>query len=121
MLLGHGGKDAVTFVAKHLHINLETLLKELDVKEAINQSYLQTDTQIGEANIMFSGTTTISALLRIEDGVKKVYTANVGDARAVLCRGGNAIRLSLDHKASDEEEINLHQDSTSSERRTPSP
>jgi protein phosphatase PTC1 len=33
-----------------------------------------------------------------------LYTANVGDARIILCRQGNALRLSYDHKGSDENE-----------------
>lgn len=33
-----------------------------------------------------------------------LYTANVGDARIILCRSGKALRLSYDHKGNDENE-----------------
>ncbi|KAI5114980.1 hypothetical protein M0805_004952, partial [Coniferiporia weirii] len=41
----------------------------------------------------------LSAQLR-----RVLYTANAGDARAVLCRGGRAVRLTYDHKGSDKQE-----------------
>ena len=38
-------------------------------------------------------------------GLRRVlYTANAGDARGVLCRGGKAVRLTYDHKGSDKQE-----------------
>ncbi|KAH0556761.1 hypothetical protein GP486_005452 [Trichoglossum hirsutum] len=36
--------------------------------------------------------------------LRVLYTANVGDARIILCRNGKALRLSYDHKGSDENE-----------------
>lgn len=48
---------------------------------------------------------TIPSKLR-EKAVRQrvLYTANVGDARVILCRNGKALRLSYDHKGSDENE-----------------
>lgn len=47
----------------------------------------------------------VESRLRSEASRQRVlYTANVGDARIVLCRNGRALRLSYDHKGSDENE-----------------
>ena len=41
---------------------------------------------------------------------KKLYIANVGDSRAVLCRHGKAFRVSFDHKPLQREERNRIRD-----------
>jgi len=104
---GHGGRRAAEFVADHLH---ENFLKEVN-KDDSNmadvwlRSYTVTDDQIGENEIQYSGTTVVTAFVRQEGSARKLYTANCGDARAVLNRGGKALRVTHDHKGSDEDEI----------------
>lgn len=102
---GHGGRGAVDFTAKTLHQNvLQLLISGVDPSEALRQAYLLTDKQMGDTQIQFSGTTSITALIRKVNGKRILYSANAGDARAVLCRNGKAERLSYDHKGNDEGE-----------------
>jgi len=104
---GHGGRGAVDFTAKTLHKNLlEELEKNPNISplEALKNSYLSTDKQMGETQIQFSGTTCITVLIRKQGEQRWLYSANAGDARAVLARDGKAFRLSYDHKGSDESE-----------------
>ena len=48
-----------------------------------------------------SGTTAIVAVIHNS----KLYVANVGDSRCVLCRAGKTVEMSKDHKPEDEIEI----------------
>ncbi|XP_012272774.1 probable protein phosphatase CG10417 [Orussus abietinus] len=48
-----------------------------------------------------SGCTAVVAVLKGKD----LYVANAGDSRCVLCRDGQALELSLDHKPEDQPEI----------------
>jgi len=102
---GHGGRGAVDFTAKALHENLLVQLEKYaeDPVEALKQAYLRTDVQIGEAQVG-AGTTAVSALIRYKGNERWLYIANAGDARGVLGRNGKAIRLSYDHKGTDEGE-----------------
>lgn len=48
-----------------------------------------------------SGCTAVVAVLKGNE----LYVANAGDSRCVLCRDGQAVELSLDHKPEDEPEM----------------
>eukprot|EP00842_Homolaphlyctis_polyrhiza_P004598 jgi/Hompol1/5139/HPOL_000844-RA len=100
--------------------NFSNLLKEqpqTPVPELLNSAFLLTDKQLSARKGMHSGCTVVVAYIRTEERSDPVnpsaaprkcrvlYTANVGDARAVLCRAGRAIRLSYDHKGSDQQEV----------------
>lgn len=105
---GHGGRATVDFVVKVLHMNLAQQLKlypEKPFSDLFTTSYLATDGQLRRQNILRSGSTSVTCVVRWVGGKKRLYTANVGDSRAVLIRrDGKAERLTIDHKASLPEE-----------------
>jgi len=53
----------------------------------------------------YQGSTAVVVLVHVgESGERTLVSANVGDSRAILCRGRKAINLTRDHKPSDERE-----------------
>ncbi|KAG0175180.1 Protein phosphatase 2C 1 [Apophysomyces sp. BC1034] len=92
--------------------------------EWCGENFHKVDEQVNEKEGKFSGCTAVVAFVQnSEDKVKSeivkeksamlnmlsqkkrvLHIGNVGDARAVLCRNGKAVRLSYDHKGSDAQE-----------------
>ncbi|KAM6562315.1 hypothetical protein CsatB_022313 [Cannabis sativa] len=100
---GHGGKKAAEFVAENLHNNVLEMMKNCDDKEeGVKAGYLKTDQDFLKQDIC-SGACCVTAV--IEEG-DEVIVSNVGDCRAVLCRGGVAEALTKDHTVEKEEERN---------------
>lgn len=112
MFDGHAGKFAAEWCRDNLASILAQELHEhpdMDVREVLNNTYMRADHQLeadSEKAGVRSGCTAVTSLLRVETQREQrqrvLYTANVGDARSVLCRNGKAIRLTYDHKGSDE-------------------
>ncbi|KAJ6406292.1 hypothetical protein OIU84_009922 [Salix udensis] len=72
----------------------------VEVERVIASAFLQTDSAFAKACsldvALASGTTALAALVV----GRLLVVANAGDCRAVLCRRGNAIDMSNDHKPS---------------------
>jgi len=117
---GHGGKEAALFCSKTLHLVLEEFLnKEGEgvfehsdkVLEIFRKTYLETDSKMKSSSVPgHHGSTSVTCLITGKGASRKLFSANAGDARAVLCRDGKAIRLTEEHKASDEVEQKRIQD-----------
>jgi serine/threonine protein phosphatase PrpC len=106
---GHGGRDTVDFVVKALHCNMERYLQldpKQDMREAFRVAYRETDSQVRRQNLLQSGTTSVTAVITQDEksGKRVLHTANAGDSRAILCRNGKGIRLTIDHKPTLDEE-----------------
>eukprot|EP00928_Gymnodinium_smaydae_P075786 TRINITY_DN58799_c0_g1_i1.p1 TRINITY_DN58799_c0_g1~~TRINITY_DN58799_c0_g1_i1.p1 ORF type:complete len:281 (+),score=64.92 TRINITY_DN58799_c0_g1_i1:127-969(+) len=101
---GHGGRQVVDFVTRELHENvLREMRKTASVPDALLQAFQATDEDMVRRNILSSGCTACVCLLQEERHGRVIYTAHLGDSRAVMARNGNATRLTsmTDHKATD--------------------
>lgn len=99
---GHGGPAAANFCHMHMEKCIMDLLPgEKDLETVLTLAFLEIDKafashaqQSADATLLTSGTTATVALLR--DGIELVV-ASVGDSRALLCRKGKPMKLTIDH------------------------
>ncbi|KAL8504301.1 hypothetical protein ACS0TY_022873 [Phlomoides rotata] len=86
---GHGGARAAEYVKQNLFSNLIRHPKFIsDTKSAIADAYSHTDSEFlkSENNQNRDAGSTASTAILVGD---RLLVANVGDSRAVICRGGN--------------------------------
>lgn len=99
---GHGGPAAADFCHTHMEKCIMDLLpKEKNLETLLTLAFLEIDKAFSsharlsaDATLLTSGTTATVALLR--DGIELVV-ASVGDSRAILCRKGKPMKLTIDH------------------------
>lgn len=100
---GHGGNKVAQYACRNLHRELKVLLSERnDVNDAIKEAFEKVNVV---ALREWSGIGCTAAILLIYKNV--IYSANVGDTRIILIENGNATRITVDHKASVEDEAKL--------------
>lgn len=103
---GHGGSEAVDFCKSRLHEELRKALNDTpDASQALTKCFLKVDDQLRLTGAVNSGTTATVVLVRREGTQKKLYSANVGDSKAVLVSSTGVQVLTYDHKGSDPAEI----------------
>jgi len=93
---GHGGNKVSRYARQRV---FPYLVERVNNGDAIYDAFKATFSQIAEeifgSNRMdYQGSTAVTVLLE-ED---LIWSANIGDSRAVLCRNGQAFDLTTDHK-----------------------
>ncbi|KAF5270861.1 hypothetical protein FQA39_LY08306 [Lamprigera yunnana] len=97
---GHAGAKVSAHCAEHLlDAIMQTEEFQEDVKKGIHNGFLELDNKMRTLPEMTSGedksgSTAVCAFV----SPRLIYVANCGDSRAVLCRGGNPVFTTQDHK-----------------------
>jgi len=95
---GHGGSFAAEYASKRLHqIFSEKLLADSSPSEAFIASYETTSEELKNQD---SGTTAVNFFIRD----KKIFTANAGDAKALVIGNTGFRQLTVDHRVENLEE-----------------
>lgn len=95
---GHAGDSAAIYCRDHLHKNIaESFHDSADICEAMRKGFELTDHDFihaAKTSHDESGSVAVSLLV----GPDAMYIASAGDCRAVLCRQGECVLLTSDHK-----------------------
>ena len=95
---GHGGQFASGYAAENMHrVFLDNLLHGATPQQAFIDSYEKISAGLSEQT---SGTTAVNIF--IKNGI--IYTANAGDARAIVIGKNQVIQLTIDHRVGNTEE-----------------
>ncbi|GAX76229.1 hypothetical protein CEUSTIGMA_g3673.t1 [Chlamydomonas eustigma] len=79
----------------------DTFIEDTLVEDALRAAFQRTDEEFAsDCCASMVGTTAVVALL----GTKKIWVANCGDSRAIMCRAGRCLQLTDDHKPEREDE-----------------
>jgi len=103
---GYDGKDCVDYVKDKLHkaISSNESFHNNNIRKAIEQGYISTDAKFLEEtkkNGDISGCSAITTMVSFQPSGRKLFVANVGDAKAVLCKRGKPHVISHAHTTKD--------------------
>mmetsp|Transcript_24056 Transcript_24056/g.42461 ORF Transcript_24056/g.42461 Transcript_24056/m.42461 type:complete len:347 (+) Transcript_24056:394-1434(+) len=93
---GHGGANVSKYARKTLYKRLKKeLMNEENPGTALSNAFQTiSDAILGSPKFDLEGSTAVTVLLERD----RLWTANLGDSRAVLCRDGEALDITEDHK-----------------------
>ncbi|XP_062393188.1 protein phosphatase 1E [Sardina pilchardus] len=101
---GHGGVDAATYAANHLHVNLvHQEMFQQDPAEALCKAFRVTDERFvkkASREHLRCGTTGVVTFVR----GRTLYVAWLGDSQVMLVRKGQPVELMKPHKPDREDE-----------------
>jgi serine/threonine protein phosphatase PrpC len=86
-------------------MNKELMKNPADLTKSIQDVFAKIDTELRLLDADGCGSTACACIVRKEGSNSVLYVANLGDTRAVLSKGGQAERMSVDHKCDNQEEV----------------
>jgi hypothetical protein len=95
---GHGGQTSSEYAASYLHVLLEEALSRTPL---VNEAMLSAFREMHE-EIVIKGFDDGCAALVVFLTPDRIWLANAGDSRAIMCRKGRAVQISRDHKSGEQ-------------------